>query len=516
MSGQPAQATDPAHYRRLRTIAANALGGAAPASFAGEEEKTTTSDCSKTVALVATTMWRSSHAQHIADRFGMGFPRDGAWHRPAFRLVSIFVEQEPDGSKVDLAPLRAAEFGAEVFPSIAAALRRGGGKLAVDAVLIVGEHGVYPISEFGQIQYPRYEFLVAVTDVFRQDGRAVPVFSDKHLSYDWGKAVEMVRLSKELGFPFLAGSSLPCGYRMPALELPLGTTVEEAVCVTNLGGEGGWFHGMEVLQCMLERRAGGESGVRSVHATQGDAVWPILEAGLARGGGGRGLGCWEEGGVDPALLEACLSRSQQLRNVVHIDGSTPAMGAKPDGNRLGNTSEESLPMYSQRFPSVDEVRRVVESPHLIRVEYVDGTRAAVLVLSGLVGDSTFAARLGAPAKLVSCLFNNVSPAPLFWLSFSLAQTSCLARGTSRRLHVIGACFATRMQDTIAPLSFRNFGTMSRLMEAAEDMFETGETRWPIERNLMTTGLTAVVCEGLYTLVGPVMTPHLEEVRYMPR
>jgi hypothetical protein len=54
------------------------------------------------------------------------------------------------------------------------------------------------------------------------------------------------------------------------------------------------------------------------------------------------------------------------------------------------------------------------------------------------------------------------------------------------------------------------------MEAAEDMFETGETRWPIERNLMTTGLTAVVCEGLYTLVGPVMTPHLEEVRYMPR
>ncbi len=364
----------------------------------------------KTVALVATTIWRSSHAQHIADRFGLGYPRDGVWHRPRFKLVSMYVDQQPEGDKPDLAPLRAEEFGAQIYPSIAAALRRGGDKLAVDAVLIVGEHGTYPVTELGQIQYPRFEFLTAVADVFRTDGRACPVFSDKHLSWSWDNAVKMVELSKELQFPLLAGSSVPCGYRMPDLELALDTTVEEALCVTNLGGEGGWFHALETLQCMMERRVGGETGVYSVHATQGEAVWPLLEAGLAGGGGGGGRGSWDEGGVDPLLLEACLCRSQQLRNVQLIDGSTPIVGGKPDGNRIPGNTEETLPMYSQRYPSIEDAKAVVGSPHLIRVQYHDGSRAAVLVLSGLVGDTTFAARVKAEAQTqtVSCLFNNVS------------------------------------------------------------------------------------------------------------
>lgn len=393
---------EPAHLRRLHAITATCTS----AFCATHDAEVAT----KTVALVATTIWRSSHAQHIADRFGLGYPRDGVWHRPRFKLVSMYVDQQPEGDKPDLAPLRAAEFGAQIYPSIATALRRGGNKLSVDAVLIVGEHGTYPVTNLGQIQYPRHEFLNAVAEVFRTDGCTCPVFSDKHLSWNWDYAVNMVQLSKELGFPLLAGSSLPCGYRMPELELPLGSTVVEALCVTNLGGEGGWFHALETLQCMMERRAGGETGVRSVHATHSDAVWPVLEAGLAGEGSGRGRGSWGEGGVDPSLLEACLCRSQQLRNVQLIDGSTPTIGGKPDGNRIPGNTEETLPMYSQRFPSVEEAMLVVDKPHLIRVEYRDGSRAAVLVLGGLVGDTTFAAQLGtgSQTQTVSCLFNNVS------------------------------------------------------------------------------------------------------------
>jgi hypothetical protein len=414
-------------------------GGTAPAACgagASTAADATTADApaEKTVALVATTIWRSSHAQHIVDRFGLGYPRDGVWHRPRFKLVSMYVDQQPEGDKPDLAPLRAAEFGATIYSSIAAALRRGGDKLSVDAVLIVGEHGTYPVTELGQIQYPRYEFLTAVADVFRTDGRACPVFSDKHLSWSWDNAVRMVGLSKELRFPLLAGSSVPCGYRMPDLELPLGTTVEEALCVTNLGGEGGWFHALETLQCMVERRAGGETGVHSVHATQGDAVWPLLEAGLEGGGGGGGRGSWEEGGIDPSLLEACLCRSQQLRNVQLIDGSTPTVGGKPDGNRIPGNTEDTLPMYSQHYPSVEDAMAVVDSPHLIRVQYRDGSRAAVLVLSGLVGDTTFAARVrtDAQTQTVSCLFNNVSrPSPTA-SAFLLSLPASLAPSDSCR------------------------------------------------------------------------------------
>ena len=59
-------------------------------------------------------------------------------------------------------------------------------------MLIIGEHGNYPKNEFGQKKYPRYEFFKQVTDVFRKDGRAVPVFNDKHLSWKWEWAKEMV------------------------------------------------------------------------------------------------------------------------------------------------------------------------------------------------------------------------------------------------------------------------------------------------------------------------------------
>ena len=117
---------------------------------------------------------------------------------------------------------RAKEFGFKVYPTIAETLRCGGDKLAVDAVLIIGEHGDYPRNEKGQILYPRYEFFKQCVEVFEKDGRAVPVYNDKHLSYSFEKAKGMVDTSKRLRFPMLAGSSLPVTWRLPDLELPLG------------------------------------------------------------------------------------------------------------------------------------------------------------------------------------------------------------------------------------------------------------------------------------------------------
>ena len=99
--------------------------------------------------------------------------------------MSLYVDQKPDD---DQSAERAASFGFKVYPTIAEALRRGGRKLAVDGVLIIGEHGDYPRNDKGQILYPRYEFFRQVADVFEADGRAVPVFNDKHLSYSFTKA----------------------------------------------------------------------------------------------------------------------------------------------------------------------------------------------------------------------------------------------------------------------------------------------------------------------------------------
>ncbi|HEU5115055.1 MAG TPA: hypothetical protein VFT74_00110, partial [Isosphaeraceae bacterium] len=118
---------------------------------------------------VVTTVWKhGSHAWHMAERFLVGYPQRGAWHQPGLKVVSAHVDQHPEG---DLSRRRAQEFGFTLYPTIAEALRCGGDRLAVDAVLIIGEHGDYPINAIGQKQYPRYQFFRQVAEVFRTDGR---------------------------------------------------------------------------------------------------------------------------------------------------------------------------------------------------------------------------------------------------------------------------------------------------------------------------------------------------------
>ena len=67
--------------------------------------------------------------------------------------------------------------------------------------------------------------------------------------------------SQQMGFAFMAGSSLPVTWRTPSIEMPLGSEIEEAVCVAYGGVDSYDFHALETIQCMVERRSGGESGV---------------------------------------------------------------------------------------------------------------------------------------------------------------------------------------------------------------------------------------------------------------
>jgi hypothetical protein len=129
---------------------------------------------------IVTTEWRyHSHAWHMAERFLVGYPAEGRWHEPGLEVVAAYVDQRPDN---DLSRRRAEEFGFTIYPTVAEALRAGGKQLAVDAVLVIGEHGNYPTNDLGQKLYPRYEFFKQIVEVFKKDGRAVPVFNDKHLS----------------------------------------------------------------------------------------------------------------------------------------------------------------------------------------------------------------------------------------------------------------------------------------------------------------------------------------------
>ena len=89
------------------------------------------------------------------------------------------------------------------------ALTLGTDELAVDGVLLVAELGDYEVNDKEQKLYPRFELFLQITDTFQRCHRAVPIFNDKHLSYRWTHAKRMYDISKELDFPFMAGSSLP-------------------------------------------------------------------------------------------------------------------------------------------------------------------------------------------------------------------------------------------------------------------------------------------------------------------
>ena len=313
---------------------------------------------------IVTTEWRyHSHAWHMGERFLVGYPIEGRWHQPPLEVVSAYVDQRPEN---DLSRSRSKEFGFPIYPTIAEALRCGGDRLAVDAVLVIGEHGDYPRNEIGQKLYPRYEFFKQVVDVFKADGRSVPMFNDKHLSWKWEWAKEMVDTAREMKFPYLAGSSLPVTWRMPSIDMPYGAEVDEVMCVAIGGVDSYDFHALEVIQCMAERRQGGETGVAWVEALRGDAAWKAMDA-----------GSFASGGWDKELFRACLCRSQTL--------------AQPE-------------TFSHRYPTSEQARRWVKEPIVYRFAYNDGTKGTMLLMNDLVGDFTFAARLKGRAEPLSTLF----------------------------------------------------------------------------------------------------------------
>src|SRR4029078_691917 len=154
---------------------------------------------------VVTTLWNyRSHAWHWRERFLHGYPREGKWHRPPIQVVSAYVDQQPSG---ELSRRRAEGVGFSIYPTVGEALRCGGDKLAVDCVLQIGEHGNYPTNAIGQKQYPRYEVFSQIVKVFKDDGRTTPVFNDKHLSWKFEWAKEMVETARTMKFPLLARSA---------------------------------------------------------------------------------------------------------------------------------------------------------------------------------------------------------------------------------------------------------------------------------------------------------------------
>src|SRR5581483_11634159 len=179
----------------------------------------------------------------------------------------------------DLGRKLARKHGIGIYDSVAGALTCGGKELAVQGVLVIGEHGSYPTNALGQTLYPRRKWLEETFAIIERSGRPVPVFNDKHLAQSWPDARWIHERARARRVPLMAGSVVPLSWRVPEVTVPRGAEVSEALAIGYGQLEGYGFHSLEFLQAMVERRKGGETGVKAIQCLQGAAMWQALDAG---------------------------------------------------------------------------------------------------------------------------------------------------------------------------------------------------------------------------------------------
>ena len=302
------------------------------------------------VAAIVTEYRHNSHADVIASRLLQTNTLDGKGPRPQLQLASIYADQR---NKDDISELFSKRYQVPRYEKIADALTLGTGKLAVDGVLLIAEHGNYPDSDTGSTMFPKRRLFEEVIEVFKKSGRVVPVFFDKHLSDNWQDAKWIYDTARAMKVPLIAGSSVPLLWRFPPADVKRGAKLDQILVVSYHRLDAYGFHALEVVQALAEQRHGGETGVKAVQCLTGEAVW---KAG-------------KEGRFDRALLDAALARLKE-RPI-------------PEGKRIEDLARE---------------------PVLFTIEYEDGLIANVLTLNHAVSEWAGAWRYADDKKIESTLF----------------------------------------------------------------------------------------------------------------
>lgn len=241
------------------------LAAFAPSSFAQSTQKRP-----RIAALVSYWAAPRSHADWILAKLMDGYWWQGKHTPSRVDIVSVYINQfETSGLGQKICKAK----NIPIYKSVAEAVSLGGKDLAVDGVVIIAEHGDYPTNLKGQWLLPRWWIYQQVMRVFESSKRSVPVFNDKHFSYSWDEAKWMFDKSRELNFPLTGGSSIPTYYRTPSIDIANDTPIRSSIVVGDTADEGALFHSVDVLQAFVERRKGGESGVKAVQSIRGPETW---------------------------------------------------------------------------------------------------------------------------------------------------------------------------------------------------------------------------------------------------
>ncbi len=324
------------------------------------------------VAAIVTAYFHNSHADVIVSRLLQTMTLDDKGERPGLELVSLYIDQ-PQVSAVGLEIAHAHHI--PIYKTPTEALTLGGKTLAVDGVLLIGEHGRYALSKTGQVLFPKRRLFGEILDVCDRSHRVVPVYTDKHLADNWEDAKWIYDQAHRRGMPLMAGSTLPLTWRYPPIDVKRNAHVSEIVATAYSSLEAYGYHGLEIIQCLAERRAGGETGVRSVQFYDGPRVWEAIAKGV----------------ISRELVEAATSKRRHSLS-------------KP-----GESLESAF-----------------KDPVLVVITYRDGLKAGLLWASNLI-DFTAAWRDADTGKTESALFWTQEARPFMHFAY-------MVKGIEQMIH----------------------------------------------------------------------------------
>ena len=298
-----------------------------------------------------------SPAQQLLDRFLIGYPRDGALRKFDDAEVSAYLTVSSESNF----GMREEDYDLEVARTAEKAVA------GADAVVIVSRRpGALANEAFLKI-------------ALEQAPEGAACFVHGVLANSLPSARNFATRAAARRIALLAGTPLCVTWRLPEVDLIPGTALTEALIVVQvnpLSGQppatlgGAELQALDGLLPVIERRRGGESGIRSVRFLEGKNLWRAGE---------KGLWSWP-------LLAAALSRSH-----------TPQGDPVQDGR-------------TQDLAGLGLVPKLARNPRGWLLEHRDGLRTSILVLDGVVADFNFAVRTQSGDVLSAQLFRAPTPA----------------------------------------------------------------------------------------------------------
>ena len=305
------------------------------------------------VAVLVEDFQLGSAAQQLTDRLLIGYPRQGAFHVAKGVSIRLFSEnKEPN----DLIDKRIRDFHLIEAKQIKDAL--------VDApsVLVVPR---------GAGQRPSGELIESALD------GAVPgtrIFVHGLLSRSVQDARNLVEKARSRKLTIIASSYMPSTWRLPEVEVERERSITDAAIIAVGPSEEAEFLGIDGLLPLVDRRSGGESGVRQIQCFEGDQIWDLLDR-----------------QPDIAeLMATAISRTDTPQGDPVRDGRTQ------DLVRLGL------------------VQPLAKSPQLYLLEHSDGLRSWIFVLNGVIADFNFAIRYEDRSLISAQFFRTPQPNSHHW------------------------------------------------------------------------------------------------------